>query len=1199
MTQADLQKVLRAVDPAAVLVSPRILERVIRDDYQLPNLYWNIPHYKSYVCDRHVLFRHAEQADLELNSDELLPDVVILLLRPDAEEMSSLEQGRLLLKYWRRLFHAQVHFVLGGHHGTTAFGDQGLRDRVEAIGRTEFEEIREVLTQDRWLQPNAGDRETYVEFAAVYLELRYFAASLLPNYFPGIRDFGKIEKLLERDVDAPKLFQGSRPKGAADPIVKIDSRSEESEEAYWRLVRDAQAEASRGNLVGAAILHVRASRIAPAAQTISTRQEAERNIAQLALRLSQALALTEEETADWTRHLTLLLDKADQGTRPMEARVLEDLLRVCEDHEQEIYTLDLVEYFLSGGRRPIKRPLPSQRLVRVANHLRGAVGKLTTVRLSDADRQHLTRLIQQALTKTEDGLRTRFKPVLVTALEDVGLEPKGPLQQAAFDQMTAELLDRISTHGYLTFAELRDTISRNQLKLPDLTEPEDFLRGDPLIRLDRRLASLLDGVYRPGEFYVRWLERFTSLKFGTVLGRWLTRYVTGPLVAAWLVLFLIGFVFEKAHKYLLPEVHALKQVAGVLMGPVMGHEEAKPPADPPKEPEKPDKPAEEGVAAEPKEPPPPAKPPPEMPAVWWHVGLLAALSLGMLGLFHSPAVRHRCRVAFWSSWHGLRVALWDWPLRLIPLATLQQLVGSWLFQLLYWYLFKPAVVTLLLALYPPLRQHPYYLVAVFVLATFLLNSRLGRSTSEAARDGVVHLGTLVRAGLLPGLYRFVVQLFKQILEGVEYLLFLADESLRFRTGDSKFSLVVRTIGGVLWFPVAVVSRFYMVVLVEPMLNPVKLPITIIAAKVMYPLTSPLVKSLSDDLGEYIGYFLAYPIVVTTLFLLPDAVGWLVWEMKENWNLYRANRPRTLQPAVVGGHGETVRGLLSPGFHSGTVPHLYAKLRSAERRAVQSRNWHTPRTYRHQLEEVGSGVRLFVSREMVALLQLSRSWQGIAVAAGQVYPSTNRLRLELTHADHLARPVQIEIEHNRGWILAGIAEAGWLPTLTAEQLRVFTSCLAALYKRCDVDFVREQVRARVPGDIVTFQLTENLLEVWRAGDAEPLRFALRDELGLESLDAAVDQLVFGRTPLPWRQWSEAWDKDYRGEGHPGLPGLGELLVRLPAAADMVEEVGGPERILGDDRTTIRLTKPRPVAVTDPGHDWSMGAPDAPADREPPT
>ena len=84
MTQANLQKALRAVDPAAVLVSPRILERVIRAECKLPNMYWNIPHSRSYVCDRQVLFRHAEQADLEVEPDQLLPETVILLARPPA-----------------------------------------------------------------------------------------------------------------------------------------------------------------------------------------------------------------------------------------------------------------------------------------------------------------------------------------------------------------------------------------------------------------------------------------------------------------------------------------------------------------------------------------------------------------------------------------------------------------------------------------------------------------------------------------------------------------------------------------------------------------------------------------------------------------------------------------------------------------------------------------------------------------------------------------------------------------------------------------------------------------------------------------------------------------------------------------------------------------------------------------------------------
>ena len=97
----------------------------------------------------------------------------------------------------------------------------------------------------------------------------------------------------------------------------------------------------------------------------------------------------------------------------------------------------------------------------------------------------------------------------------VGLQPSNPPEHTAFARMIEEMLDRIVELGFLTFSDLRDTISRNQLKLPDLSDPPEFVRGDPLLRLDRRLATTLDGVYRPGEIYLRWLERLTAPAFGT------------------------------------------------------------------------------------------------------------------------------------------------------------------------------------------------------------------------------------------------------------------------------------------------------------------------------------------------------------------------------------------------------------------------------------------------------------------------------------------------------------------------------------------------------------------------------------------------------------------------------------------------------------------------------------------------------------
>jgi hypothetical protein len=75
---------------------------------------------------------------------------------------------------------------------------------------------------------------------------------------------------------------------------------------------------------------------------------------------------------------------------------------------------------------------------------------------------------------------------------------------------------------------------------------------------------------------------------------------------------------------------------------------------------------------------------------------------------------------------------------------------------------------------------------------------------------------------------------------------------------------------------------------------------------------------------------------TNAFLLPGIFGFLVWELKENWRLYAANRPADLQPVLIGHHGETMARFLRRGLHSGTLPKLFAKLRRSETRAVANR-----------------------------------------------------------------------------------------------------------------------------------------------------------------------------------------------------------------------------------------------------------------------
>jgi hypothetical protein len=1095
MKLAELQHALRATDPAAVLVSPRVLERVIQEVYKLPTLLWQVPHAKSCVVDRQVLFRHVEQEELDLESDRLLPTTVILLRRPTTEQLNALESGDLLLKYWRLLFHANIHRELTNRRAVGKLEPEDVGARIEDLGLAEFEEIRSVLVQDGYLMTDADERAVYTEFAALFLELRHFAPGLLPAYFPAIDDLGRIEPLLARDVDAVELLARTRLPDAPGPTSQPPERSDEAHEFYWKLMKAAEYKARAGNLVHAAILRMRAGRVAPPALAFGTRAEAQADLQKLMVRLQAALQMSDDEAAEWMKDLPALLDKADQGSNPVEAALLYDLQKVCLDHERDIYALDLMDWLMSGGHRSIKRPLPGLRLVRVTRHLRSAAQRLTLARISEADRQHLAGLLEGTLRRCEQGLRTRFRPVLTTALQDVGLHPANPLERTAFHKIVEELLERITAQGFLTFGDLRDAISRNQLKLPDLPDPEEFIHGDPLLRLDRRLATLLDGIYRPSAIYMRLLERFTALNFGTKTGRWLTRYVTLPFGGA--------FVAWEGLKIVMHWFGA---------------------------------------------PPPPL-------AV--NLGMWLVLAAFLLGLLHSATVRRTVTELGRLTGRPFHKLFVDVPLWLVRWPLLRRAVASWPFQLFYWYLFKPLLACALLWLFwPQYFQEPLHAVGIFAAVNLLLNTRAGHAAQELVRQSFVSFVELLRAGLLPGLIQLVLYVFKRAIELVETVLFTVDEWLRFRSDAGPGALTVRAILGLVWYPVSYVVQFFLVVLIEPGYNPVKAPVCYLAAKFMAPLNIWAMAQLTQMAAEWdlAVRLLVYPLASVTIFHLPDVFGFLFWEMKENWSLYRANRPRVLRPVVVGGHGETMRRLLQPGFHSGTVPRLYARLRRAEARALMIGNRRDVRAVRHALRETASAVRLFVEGELVSLVEQAFSWQNQGLSVGKVALASKRFRIALTHASYPDAPVELEFEAHAGWLVAGLGDAGWLGQLSPEQARALTTGLAILYKLAGVDLVREQLQANLPPGTATYDLTSEGLVLWRerrlGGGAV---YNLRDRTGrLKPYPVGTasgiwpvsdrKRLVFADLSLTWDQCVRCWEQDRSGSGHPQL--LGPAVQLLP-------------------------------------------------------
>jgi hypothetical protein len=1161
MRLVELQQALRLADPAAVLVAPRVLERLIQGQHQLSSFFGQVPHRKCYVVDRAVLYRYIEPDELELEADRLLPSTVILLSRPSPNTL-ALEDDEVLLIYWQRLFHASVHRALRQLVNEGRLNPNQVRERIEQIGASAFAEIRMVLDQEKYLLPSgaeADETEVYIEFAAVYLELRYFATNLLPIYFPGLSDFAKIDALLARDFDAATLFEQTRVGDAPQPVFRTDTSSDESHDYYRRLMGSADKAEQEGNTVRAAILRTKAARVAPASLEDPTRDKAHDDLRRLTRRLQAALELSDREAEEWLKDLPALLDKADQGSWPVEAALLYDLQKVGVDNERDIYALDLVTWVTSGCRRPIKRALPSQRLVRITRHLRVAAQRLTQARLADDERQHLAHLLQSALHHCEERLRSRFRPVLSDAFLMVGLQPNNPPERTALARMIEEMLDRIVELGFLTFSDLRDTISRNQLKMPDLHDPYEFARGDPLLRLDRHLATALDGVYRPSEIYLRWLERMTAPAFGTVVGRWLVLFVLLPFGGAAVVLQGARVLTELE---IAKKSDTITQLANSGFDPLSAIEALRA-----------KKPEESQANREPEEPEEPLSDIEALPTKEPHFPTLAVvcfLSLGFffLALLHLEWFRSYCKQVLLLLYRGVRGVLIDFPVYVLHLPLVQEALKGWPFLLFWSYLCKPAFVYTLLwyLVRGYVSDSDWHVfrnsftwpakVSSFLLISFLLNTPMGKALGEFILQSLANFYDALRAGLLPGLLRLLLWAFKRTIDMMEYVLHSVDEWLRFRQGDSQLSLVIRTIAGLLWYPIAWLARFYLVVLIEPGFNPLKAPVSYLAAKFMVPIVGRLTEGIVHPLVPLLGPILPWMIAVPTVWLLPDLFGFLFWETKENWRLYRANRERLLRPVSVGPHGETVRQLLQPGFHSGTVPKLYARLRESEREAIRTGSWRAARTWRRSLAEVEQTIRRLVEREVVTILQESLRWKKQPPRVGNVVLTPTRIGIELVLAQAV-RPVRLEWEDEAGWLVASIRELGWLESLADERRQAVTIALAGLYKLAGIDLVDEQVRESLPPQ-ASFTLTERDLVVETGPLREAaVRYDLRRSRGplrprtLDGTPAAnwpvLDprRVIFARVPLSWRQWVESWEGS--PDGKPPRTPLSSSIKLLPAGS----------------------------------------------------
>lgn len=212
----ELRRALAQSEPAAFLVEPRVIRRVIRERFGFAQLSASIPHVESQIVPADDVRHLVHPDELGLTDFNDLPRDCMLICQPDEGELDHWPIQELLQQVWRRLFHAQIdRALLELLH--TRIHRSDVQARIAQIGQVEFDEAHFVLRSELRLVDPDSRIEAWQEFVALYLELNYFEPDLLSVWFPSITERHQLDLVFAADVNALDILKRTQLYGATDP----------------------------------------------------------------------------------------------------------------------------------------------------------------------------------------------------------------------------------------------------------------------------------------------------------------------------------------------------------------------------------------------------------------------------------------------------------------------------------------------------------------------------------------------------------------------------------------------------------------------------------------------------------------------------------------------------------------------------------------------------------------------------------------------------------------------------------------------------------------------------------------------------------------------------------------------------------------------------------------------------------------------
>ncbi len=867
------------------------------------------------------------------------PDLVIVST-PFDRGLGDQPLARQYLHFWRLLYSLRI---------PTANAETVWK----SLTKLQRREAEVVLMSSGAVLQDGTPEESADAFARDMLTHARFAASEMNYRYPALPDWPTLRSRLLAGFDETALYRSTRPTGASEPNTDPTSRVSPAippapnQERAERSIRRAEAAAEKGNAARSAIWYTDAAE----AGSDKARTSAELAISEGLVRpLASVMQWDSPQANAWTIPLRASLIPATARHWSHAAKALYDLQKIAVDLGGDLYAVDPAGWAASFGRRPLLRKLTLARLGLLHRRLLKVKKHLASAGLTAVEHDAIRSLLDPEIALAQTALRAAMEPIILRVFGEVGFAPDDIVERIALPKIVDELLDLTVAQGFFRFGDLRDALARNQLKMHDLAGVGELVFGDPLLKADAAFAERLDGLYYHGEIYLRWFQRGSSVAFGTTLGRWITLFVALPFGAA--------FMTVEFAKYIALEASAVARYVVGLFSSAEEVAESK---------------SSHGIA---------------MPPV--AIGFVIGLGVLYLGLIHSTWMRKAAVSSLGSMAKAVRWVFAELPSAVWNSTPLKAMRRNPLARWFQRRLAVPLIGAGITAAGGSALGWPGQLLAYATIGTFaalalVLNTPGGQLVWERLEDLLLWLWRRVRTNFFPGLIGWIVWLFRELLGALDRLIYSIDEWFRFREGQSKPSLAIKIALGLLWFPVRYILRFAIYLLIEPQINPIKhFPVVTVSHKLLLPMI-PAISTATGVAREWVAGAMSG---------IPGIFGFLAWELKENWRLYASNRPSKLVPLAIGHHGESVRGLLRPGFHSGTVPNAFASIRNALAKSEVSAapaKLHKPLEKLHHVE---AAMKHFAERDLLAYLTSTKAWAGISLRCEAVHLGLQHIRIEI-------------------------------------------------------------------------------------------------------------------------------------------------------------------------------------------------------------